>query len=206
MWVKIYSPTVKGIEVVKRAEKRARRARLYYMRKPKHDKGSVQGEVGRGGDMLVVISELVHKDCSYKGTSRELCQVGLLHSEAATVAVRLVKWWQNTARCRRLQQHSAYRAFQLATRFLPNTITVTHSSRSASTLPMSWCLSRVSQLLTASWHSLSQIKLPFSARYGAPGSNDHEVNNNSPALGSTMTTPCTNPFHRPCPYISQGER
>lgn len=32
MWVKIYSPNVKSIEVVKRAEKRARRARLYYMR------------------------------------------------------------------------------------------------------------------------------------------------------------------------------
>ena len=45
MWVKIYSPNVRGIEVVKRAEKRARRARLYYMRKPKHDKGSVEGEV-----------------------------------------------------------------------------------------------------------------------------------------------------------------
>ncbi len=32
MWVKIYSPVVEGIEVVKRAERRARRARLYYMR------------------------------------------------------------------------------------------------------------------------------------------------------------------------------
>ena len=45
MWVKIYSPNVRGIEVVKRAEKRARRARLYYMRKPKHDRGSVEGVV-----------------------------------------------------------------------------------------------------------------------------------------------------------------
>ena len=32
MWVKIYSPNVMGVEVVRRAEKRARRARLYYMR------------------------------------------------------------------------------------------------------------------------------------------------------------------------------
>ncbi len=32
MWVKVYSPSVQAIEVVKRAEKRARRARLYYMR------------------------------------------------------------------------------------------------------------------------------------------------------------------------------
>lgn len=32
MWVKIYSPNVAGIEVVQRKERRARRARLYYMR------------------------------------------------------------------------------------------------------------------------------------------------------------------------------
>jgi len=37
---------VEGIEVVKRKEKRrARRARLYYMRKPAHDMGSVQNFV-----------------------------------------------------------------------------------------------------------------------------------------------------------------
>lgn len=45
MWVKVYSPNVKAVEVVKRAEKRARRGKLYYMRKPKHDKGSVEKEV-----------------------------------------------------------------------------------------------------------------------------------------------------------------
>ncbi|KAI9696174.1 MAG: hypothetical protein M1820_008242 [Bogoriella megaspora] len=45
MWYKIYSPNVEGIEVVQRREKRARRARLYYMRKPKHDVGSVEGIV-----------------------------------------------------------------------------------------------------------------------------------------------------------------
>lgn len=45
MWYKIYSPNVEGIEVVQRAEKRARRERLTYMRKPKHDKGSVQNLV-----------------------------------------------------------------------------------------------------------------------------------------------------------------
>ena len=42
MWVKIYSPTVKSIEVVERAKRRARRGRVYYMRKPKHDRGSVE--------------------------------------------------------------------------------------------------------------------------------------------------------------------
>jgi large subunit ribosomal protein L19 len=45
MWYKIYSPNVEGIEVVQRKERRARRARLTYMRKPKHDKGSVQNIV-----------------------------------------------------------------------------------------------------------------------------------------------------------------
>ena len=45
MWYKIYSPNVEGIEVVQRRVKRARRARLTYMRKPKHDMGSVQNIV-----------------------------------------------------------------------------------------------------------------------------------------------------------------
>jgi large subunit ribosomal protein L19 len=45
MWYKIYSPNVEGIEVVQRSVKRARRARLTYMRKPKHDVGSVQNLV-----------------------------------------------------------------------------------------------------------------------------------------------------------------
>ncbi|MCJ1287632.1 hypothetical protein MMC26_006984 [Xylographa opegraphella] len=75
LWVKVYSPTVVGIEVVQRAERRARRARLYYMRyanatvgypadmiirersskrqaanmmvsrKPKHDRGNLSGTV-----------------------------------------------------------------------------------------------------------------------------------------------------------------
>ncbi|KAI1494731.1 translation protein SH3-like domain-containing protein [Biscogniauxia mediterranea] len=41
MWFKIYSPTVTGIEIIWRRPKRARRARLTYMRKPKHDMGNV---------------------------------------------------------------------------------------------------------------------------------------------------------------------
>lgn len=45
MWYKIYSPLVEGIEVVQRAAKRARRARLTYMRKVKHDRGSVENVV-----------------------------------------------------------------------------------------------------------------------------------------------------------------
>ncbi|KAH8805914.1 mitochondrial ribosomal protein-like protein [Xylogone sp. PMI_703] len=45
MWYKIYSPNIDGIEIVQRREKRARRARLTYMRKPKHDMRSVQGIV-----------------------------------------------------------------------------------------------------------------------------------------------------------------
>lgn len=45
MWYKIYSPNVEGIELVQRSQKRARRARLTYLRKPKHDMGSVQNVV-----------------------------------------------------------------------------------------------------------------------------------------------------------------
>ena len=45
MWFKIYSPNVTAIEVVQRRLKRARRARLYYLRKPKHDVGSVENIV-----------------------------------------------------------------------------------------------------------------------------------------------------------------
>jgi ribosomal protein L19 len=42
MWFKVYNKNVAGIEVVRRAVKRARRARLTYLRKPKHDRGSVE--------------------------------------------------------------------------------------------------------------------------------------------------------------------
>ncbi|KAK3667243.1 hypothetical protein LTR22_001759 [Elasticomyces elasticus] len=45
VWFKIYSPNVEGIEVVQRAIKRARRAKLYYMRQARHDVGSVEGVV-----------------------------------------------------------------------------------------------------------------------------------------------------------------
>jgi large subunit ribosomal protein L19 len=45
MWYKIYSPNVEGIEVVQRRAKRARRARLTFLRKKKHDLGLVQGVV-----------------------------------------------------------------------------------------------------------------------------------------------------------------
>ena len=45
MWFKIYSPNVQSVEVVQRRAKRARRARLTYMRKPNHDMGSVQNIV-----------------------------------------------------------------------------------------------------------------------------------------------------------------
>jgi large subunit ribosomal protein L19 len=41
MWYKLYSSKISGIEIVWRRPKRARRARLTYMRKPKHDMGSV---------------------------------------------------------------------------------------------------------------------------------------------------------------------
>ncbi|KAI0127781.1 translation protein SH3-like domain-containing protein [Xylariales sp. AK1849] len=42
MWYKIYSPSVLGIEIIWRRPKRARRARLMFMRQPKHDMGNVE--------------------------------------------------------------------------------------------------------------------------------------------------------------------
>jgi large subunit ribosomal protein L19 len=42
MQVKIFSPLVQSMEVAQKTAKRKRRARLYYLRKPKHDMGSVQ--------------------------------------------------------------------------------------------------------------------------------------------------------------------
>lgn len=42
MSIKVHSPEVQSMEIVKRAERRARRAKLTYLRKPKHDMGSVQ--------------------------------------------------------------------------------------------------------------------------------------------------------------------
>ncbi|KAL4939150.1 hypothetical protein BDV06DRAFT_199388 [Aspergillus oleicola] len=45
MSVKVFSPNVESVEIVQRSQKRKRRARLYYMRKPKHDLGSVENIV-----------------------------------------------------------------------------------------------------------------------------------------------------------------
>ncbi|PYH70045.1 mitochondrial 54S ribosomal protein bL19m, partial [Aspergillus vadensis CBS 113365] len=45
MSIKVFSPNVESVEIVQRAEKRKRRARLYYMRCPKHDMGSVENLV-----------------------------------------------------------------------------------------------------------------------------------------------------------------
>lgn len=49
MWFKVYSPAVEGVEVVQRrvvsAGRRARRAKLYFLRQKRHDPGSVEGVV-----------------------------------------------------------------------------------------------------------------------------------------------------------------
>lgn len=42
MDIKVFSPLVRSMEIVQKAKKRPRRARLFYLRKPEHDKGSVQ--------------------------------------------------------------------------------------------------------------------------------------------------------------------
>ncbi|TPX18535.1 uncharacterized protein E0L32_011573 [Thyridium curvatum] len=45
MWFKVFSRNVAGVEIIHRRAKRARRARLTYMRQPKHDMGSVDNLV-----------------------------------------------------------------------------------------------------------------------------------------------------------------
>jgi large subunit ribosomal protein L19 len=45
MEFKVYSPNITSIEVVKRREKVPKYSRLYYMRQPKHDPGSLEGVV-----------------------------------------------------------------------------------------------------------------------------------------------------------------
>lgn len=47
MQIKIFSPTVQSMEIVQKALKRKRRARLYYLRDPKHDVGSVDNVVAQ---------------------------------------------------------------------------------------------------------------------------------------------------------------
>ena len=42
MVIKVHSPLVQSMEVAQRGLKRRKRGRLYYLRKPKHDIGSVQ--------------------------------------------------------------------------------------------------------------------------------------------------------------------
>ena len=42
MHIKVFSPLVRSMEIAQRTPKRKRRTRLYYMRQPKHDMGSVQ--------------------------------------------------------------------------------------------------------------------------------------------------------------------
>ncbi|KAJ6007544.1 hypothetical protein N7540_011520 [Penicillium herquei] len=45
MSVKVFSPNVQSVEIVQRAERKVRRARLYYMRSRKHDRRSVENLV-----------------------------------------------------------------------------------------------------------------------------------------------------------------
>lgn len=56
MWYKIYNKNVAGIEIIKRRAKRARRAKLMYMRQPKHDMGSVEQYVFAWKKMRKVLS------------------------------------------------------------------------------------------------------------------------------------------------------
>lgn len=47
MWFKLFSPSIEAIDLVQRRAKRSKRAKIYYMRKPTHDMGSVQNIVAQ---------------------------------------------------------------------------------------------------------------------------------------------------------------
>lgn len=55
VWLKIFSPKIAKIEIAWRRPKRARRARLTYMRKPKHDMGNVDHLVRAWREKMIVI-------------------------------------------------------------------------------------------------------------------------------------------------------
>ncbi|ODM20853.1 hypothetical protein SI65_03906 [Aspergillus cristatus] len=61
MWVKVFSPEVQSVEIVQRSEKRKRRARLYYMRQPRHDMRSVEN----------IVSNYLKKKSALTGQRRE---------------------------------------------------------------------------------------------------------------------------------------
>lgn len=68
VWFKIYSPAVRGIEIVWRRPKRARRAKLTYMRKPKHDMGDVHHLVELWQRSRKVFSKAGGADVGANGT------------------------------------------------------------------------------------------------------------------------------------------
>ncbi|PHH62152.1 hypothetical protein CDD81_7526 [Ophiocordyceps australis] len=71
MWYKVYSPTVKSIEIVWRRPKRARRARLTYMRKPKHDMGNVDDLVRAWRRQKFAMTSGAKRQNSLKGASKK---------------------------------------------------------------------------------------------------------------------------------------
>ncbi|KAG5920429.1 hypothetical protein E4U61_007900 [Claviceps capensis] len=76
MWFKIYSPSVKGIDIVWRRPKRARRARVTYMRKPKHDMGSVDHLVKAWKKEKHSLSSVSRQMSGRKGPAYQGAQTG----------------------------------------------------------------------------------------------------------------------------------
>jgi hypothetical protein len=71
MMYKIYSSNVSGIEVVQRKEKRARRNKLFYMRKPEHDIGSVENIVRQYQRQRAMLGQSGSKGRDGQNTSRQ---------------------------------------------------------------------------------------------------------------------------------------
>jgi large subunit ribosomal protein L19 len=69
MLIKIHSPLVQSMEVAQRDTKRRRRARLYYLRKPKHDVGSVQKVVDQYVRERAILSGKKNRSSSTRSNS-----------------------------------------------------------------------------------------------------------------------------------------
>lgn len=72
LWFKIYSPTTTAINIIWRRPKRAKRARLTYMRKPQHDMGSVDKMVFAWKKEIYALRSKTKQGGSQKGTAKKI--------------------------------------------------------------------------------------------------------------------------------------
>ena len=82
MWYKVFSTKISRIDVIWRRPKRARRARLYYMRQPKHDMGSVEHLVDAWFRSRIRVGSAKTKDAK-KGSKTTVVKRKVLRAQEA---------------------------------------------------------------------------------------------------------------------------